>query len=64
MAEEVRHCVDHDRTHQAYRWYVSQRRPEDPGNAGHGSALRVDYLCNAAYSRLPQAEQAEWKLLE
>jgi hypothetical protein len=64
VAEEVRHCVDHGRTHQAYRWYLRQRRPEDPGNVGHGSALRVDYLCNAAYSRLPQAEQAEWTLLE
>jgi hypothetical protein len=64
MVEEGRHCVDHGKIHLAYRWYVRQRRPTDPGNAGQGSALRVDYLCNAAYSRLPHAEKAEWKLLE
>jgi len=60
VAEEARHCMDHDKTHSAYRWYVRQRRSAAPGKtAGQGSALRVDYLCNAAYSRLPQAEQAE-----
>ena len=65
MVEEGRHCVDHGKTHLAYRWYVRQRRSADPGKTpGQGSALGVDYLCNAAYSRLPQAQQAEWKLLE
>ena len=65
MVEEGRHCVDHGKTHLAYRWYVRQRRSADPReNPGRGSALGADYLCNAAYSRLPKAEQAEWKLLE
>jgi hypothetical protein len=65
VVEEGRHCMDHGKTHSAYRWYVRQRRSADPGkNAGQGSALRVEYLCNAAYSRLPQAEQTEWKLVE
>ena len=65
MVEEGRHCMDHGKTHSAYRWYVREKRSADPGeNPGQGSALGVGYLCNAAYSRLPQAEQAEWKLLE
>jgi hypothetical protein len=65
VAEQGRHCMDHGKTHSAYRWYVRQRRSADAGeNAGRGSVLVVDYLCNAAYSRLPQAEQAEWKLLD
>ena len=65
MVEEGRHCVDHGKTHLTYRWYVRQRRSADRReNAGQGVALGVDYLCNAAYSRLPKAEQAEWKLLE
>jgi len=65
VAEEGRHCMDHGTIHSAYRWYVRRRRSADPGgNAGPGSDLGVDYLCNAAYSRLPQAEQVEWKLLE
>jgi len=65
VVEEGRHCVDHGKTHSAYRWYVRERRPAGPGeNAGQVSAQGVDYLCNAAYSRLPQAEQAEWKPLE
>jgi len=65
VAEEGRHCMDHGKTHFAYRWYVRQRRSANPGkNAGQGSALGIDYLCNAAYSRLPQTERAEWKLLK
>ena len=65
MVEDGRHCVDHDKTHLAYRWYVRQRRSADPGeNPGKGSGLSVAYLCNAAYSRLPQTQQTEWKLLE
>ena len=67
MVEEGRHCVDHGKTHLAYRWYVRQRRSADPGKSarqGQVPALGIDYLCNAAYSRLPAAEQAEWKLLE
>jgi hypothetical protein len=65
VAEEGRHCMDDGRTHQAYRWYVREKRSSEPEVIpGRGSAPRVDYLCNAAYSRLPQAEQAEWKLLE
>ena len=65
MVEEGRHCVDHGKTHLAYRWYVRQRRSADHReNAGQGIALDIDYLCNAAYSRLPKVEQAEWKLLE
>jgi hypothetical protein len=65
VAEEGRHCMDHGKTHSAYRWYVSEKRSAGLGeNPGQGSALGVDYLCNAAYSCLPQAEQAEWKLVE
>jgi hypothetical protein len=67
VIEEGRHCVDHGKTHLAYRWYVRQRRSADPGKSGGQGqvpALGVDYLCNAAYSRLPPAEQAEWTLLE
>jgi hypothetical protein len=65
VVEEGRHCVDHGKTHLAYRWYVRQRPSADPEViAGQRSAPGVDYLCNAAYSRLPQARQAEWKLLE
>jgi hypothetical protein len=65
VAEEGRHCVDHDKTHLAYRWYARQRQSADPEKrVGQGSAEGFDYLCNAAYSRLPQAEQAEWKRLE
>jgi hypothetical protein len=65
VVEERRHCVDYGKAHLAYRWYVRQRRSADPGeNLGQGSALGGDYWCNAAYSRLPQAEQAEWTLLE
>jgi len=65
VAEEGRRCMDHRTIHSAYRWYVRQGRSADPGrNAAPGPDLDVDYLCNAAYSRLPQAEQVEWKLLE
>ncbi len=65
MVEEGRHCVDHGKIHLAYRWYVRQRRSPDPGeSAARSFVLGVEYLCNAAYSRLPRAEQAEWKLLE
>jgi len=65
VAEEGHHCVDHGKTHSAYHWYVRQRQFVDRReDAGQGSARGIDYLCNAAYSRLPQAEQAEWKLLE
>ena len=65
MAEDGRHCMDHRRTHQAYRWYVREKRSSEPELvAGRGSAPRVDYLCNAACSRLPRIEQGEWKLLE
>ncbi len=67
MVEEGRHCMDHAKIHLAYRWYVRRGRSADPGRrAGqdHVPAQSVDYLCNAAYSRLPPAEQAEWKLLE
>jgi len=65
VAEEGRHCMDHGKTHSAYRWYVREKRSsESEVFAGRGSAPRVDYLCNAAYSRLPQSEQTEWKRLE
>ena len=65
MVEEGRHCVDHDKTHLAYRWYVREKRSSEPeGFVIRGSAPSVDYLCNAAYSRLPQAEKAEWTVLE
>ena len=65
MAEEARHCMDHGKAHSAYRWYVRENRSSEPEVFPvRGSALKLDYLCNAAYSRLPQAEQAEWKLLE
>jgi hypothetical protein len=57
--------MDHGKTHSAYRWYVRQSQSADSGKrAGQGAALRVEYLCNAAYSRLHQADQAEWTLLE
>ncbi len=57
--------MDHGRTHLAYRWYVHEKRSSEPEVfVIRGSAPRVDYLCNAAYSRLPRSEQAEWKLLE
>ena len=29
MADEVRHCMDHDRIHQAYRWYVREKRSSE-----------------------------------
>jgi len=65
VADEGRHCMDHGKTHLAYRWYVREKRSSEPEVfVIRGSAPRVDYLCNAAYSRLPQAKQAEWKLLE
>ena len=65
MAEEGRHCIDHGKIHLAYQWYVRQRRSADPReSAGRSFVPDVEYLCNAAYSRLPQAQQAEWKLLE
>jgi len=65
VVEEGRHCVDHGKTHLAYRWYVRQRQSADlEVIARQSSAPSVDYLCNAAYSRLPQTQQAEWKLLE
>jgi hypothetical protein len=65
VPEEGRHCMDHGKTHSAYRWYVREKRSAEPEVfVGQGSALGVDYLCNAAYSRLPPAEQAEWTLLE
>ena len=65
MAEEARHCVDHGKTHLAYRWYVRQKRSASPDvSPGRDSTHSVDYFCNAAYSRLPQAEQAEWRRLD
>ena len=65
VADEVRHCMDHDRIHQAYRWYVREKRSSElEGSPRRSSAPRIDYLCNAAYSRLPRTQQAEWKLLE
>ena len=65
MVEEGRPCMDHAKTHLAYRWYVREKRSSEPEVIpGRHSAPRVDYLCNAAYSRLPRTEQAEWKLLE
>ena len=65
MPEEGRHCIDHGKIHFAYQWYVRQRRSADPReSAGRSFVPDVEYLCNAAYSRLPQAQQAEWKLLE
>src|SRR5437879_7935864 len=60
VADEGRHCMDHGRTHLAYRWYVHEKRSSEPEVfVIRGSAPRVDYLCNAAYSRLPRSEQAE-----
>ena len=65
MAEEGRHCMDHGKTHSAYRWYVREKRSSEPEVIpGRDSAPRIDYLCNAAYSRLPRTEQAKWTLLE
>ena len=65
MVDEGRHCMDHDTIHLAYCWYVREKRSSEPEVfVIRGSAPRVDYLCNAAYSRLPQAEKAEWTLLE
>jgi hypothetical protein len=65
VTDEGRHCMEHGRTHLAYRWYVREKRSSEPEVfVIRGSAPRVDYLCNAAYSRLPQAEKAEWRLLE
>jgi hypothetical protein len=65
VAEEGRRCIDHGKIHLAYQWYVRQRRSADPReSAGRSFVPDVEYLCNAAYSRLPPAEQAEWTLLE
>ena len=65
MTEEARHCIDHGKAHSAYRWYVREKRSSEPEVfVVRSSAPSVDYLCNAAYSRLPQAEKAEWTVLE
>jgi len=57
--------MDHGKAHSAYRWYVRENRSSEPEEfVIRRSDPSVDYLCNAAYSRLPQDEQAEWKLLE
>jgi len=56
VVEEGRHCVDHGKTHLAYRWYVRQRRSADPGKSARQGQVPALTTCAtpliAAYHRL------------